>query len=225
MVSVVGNMIYPEHMESVIAEGKADFASMARAIIADPDIAKKLAEGRRDEIIPCLRCFHCMNDMREQTGRDINFECAINPYPYKRLNRASAKNPKKILVIGGGPAGINAAFTAAQKGHDVTLAEKTGELGGLLKFSKTDTVKPDMRHYLKYLHIMLEKYDVNIMPNREATPEYVIYALGVRPVTEVYDTLKDIVPKVIPIGDCKKAGKISDAVYDAVYGVLSLDYL
>lgn len=172
-VSCVGNLINPEHMEECIAAGMTDFVCMARGAIVDPDFTKKLLEGRREDIIPCQRCFNCMNDRRAETGRAYSFECAMNPYTYKSLDSSPAQGKKRILVAGGGVAGINAAHELAARGHKVTLAEKEAEVGGIIRFSEGDTVKKDLKLYLQYLRRLLDKSGVKILMETEVTPELV----------------------------------------------------
>jgi 2,4-dienoyl-CoA reductase (NADPH2) len=109
--------------EKILREGKVDFIAMTRRLLADPDYPKKIAEGRVDEIQPCTGCENCLGSRR----------CRINGLlgtPYNTIERAERK--KKVLVIGGGPAGMSAARVSALRGHDVTLCEKSSMLGGLM---------------------------------------------------------------------------------------------
>jgi NADPH-dependent 2,4-dienoyl-CoA reductase/sulfur reductase-like enzyme len=190
-IFTIGSVNRPEQAEEIIASGKADGVSMSRALIADPYLPKKAALGRADEIRPCLRCSTC-------TGSDNlnrHFVCSVNPL----LSRESrlgfgddigrAKHPKRVLVIGGGPAGITAAVTAAQRGHDVRLVEKTDSVGGWLRFTDTDSLKHDVRRYKEYLTRRLERSGVHVTLGAEASdaftagfaPTHIIAATGSRP--------------------------------------------
>lgn len=151
-VAVVGGVNTPELAEQLLAEGKCDLVAMARQLTADPDFAKKVIEGREDDITPCLRCYKCFPGPLEDVLDDlINlYGCTVNPkafiYDHDWLE-GKAESVKKVLVIGGGVAGMEAAITAAQRGHRVTLVEKGGKLGGLLNFTDTDAWKTDLRDF------------------------------------------------------------------------------
>lgn len=172
-VAVVGNILDPELAEETIAEGKADIVSMARALIADPDLPNKAASGRGDEIIPCLRCFACQQHEKKGSDRPSAFECAVNPRIARKLRDLPKGGVKKILVVGGGVAGITAALTAKENGHDVTLVEKSDGLGGHLRFTFRDTVKTDLKRFLKYLLCRLESLKIKVLLNKDADPDFV----------------------------------------------------
>jgi len=172
-VSVVGNILDPELAEAIIAQGKADFVSMARALVADPELPNKAASGRRDEIIPCLRCFACQQNEKKGSDRSSAFECAVNPRTARSLVALPKGDTKKILVVGGGVAGMTAALTADENGHEVTLVERSEALGGILRFTDTDTVKPDLKRLLRYLLYRIGASKIRVILNRDADPGFV----------------------------------------------------
>ncbi len=131
-VATVGGLNDPEKMEEILASGQADIVEMARALLADHELPKKVMQNRDDEIVHCLRCFVCMAE-RAETGTR---KCTVNPIIGREidgLDMPLARNSKKVLVVGGGPGGLEAAITAKRRGHDVTLCEMSDEVGGILK--------------------------------------------------------------------------------------------
>jgi 2,4-dienoyl-CoA reductase-like NADH-dependent reductase (Old Yellow Enzyme family)/thioredoxin reductase len=188
LVSVVGGIDDPAMAETALAEGKCDFISMCRGLIADPHWPNKAIEGRDDEIIPCVRCITCHDNM----AADGTF-CATNPktlQEYWLKDTPPVSQPRRVVVIGGGVGGMQAAITARQRGHEVILLEKENELGGILKFTNFPTAKKDMNAFVRYQIHMCEKLGVDVRLNTEATPELVdsldphtvIAAVGSEPV-------------------------------------------
>ena len=135
LVSVVGGLNDPAHMEQILREKKADLVLAARQMLADPDWPRKAKEGRADEIIKCIRCEECISaGFIPHVPFDIGvLRCAVNPILGREYETTRAEAPisqsRKFLVAGGGPAGMEAAITAARRGHKVVLCEMTGELG------------------------------------------------------------------------------------------------
>ncbi len=170
-VATVGALNDPEMMEEIIATGKADVVAMARALIVDPELPNKVMSGRENEIIHCLRCFVCLNE-RFKTGISV---CALNPQysrEHEALNFAPAAVSRHVLVAGGGPGGMEAALTAARRGHKVTLCEKSGQLGGAMLCERS-SFKEDMIKDAAAMAKMCERAGVEIRLNTKVTAEYV----------------------------------------------------
>ena len=171
-VATVGALNEPKQMEDIIASGKADIVCMARALLADPELPKKVEQNRTDEILRCMRCFVCHAErMLTQTR-----VCAINPqigreYEAKFQPPATAK--KRVLVAGGGPAGMQCALTAAQRGHDVTLCEISESLGGNLKCEENVPFKSSFPKYISTMKRRMELAGVKVKFNTEVTSDFV----------------------------------------------------
>jgi 2,4-dienoyl-CoA reductase-like NADH-dependent reductase (Old Yellow Enzyme family)/thioredoxin reductase len=160
--------------EEVLREGKADMVGMSRGLVADPELINKLAEGRVEDIRPCIRGgVGCAS--RARFNRTL--ACEVNPSIGNESMETKANtpvmNPKKVLVIGGGPGGMEAARLAAHRGHKVTLLEKANELGGRLIEASVPEFKQDIRPYITWLKTQLEKEMVDIKLGIKATPEMV----------------------------------------------------
>ena len=172
-VACVGSLNDPAQMEEIIATGQADIVEIGRALLADPYLAQKALEGNADDITPCLRCYECFGE----TSKSETVKCTVNPTMGQQLpekNRKEAPDRlKKVLIAGGGPAGMEAAITAARRGHDVTLVEKSGELGGNLHPAGAAYFKEDIRKLCKVLIKRVEESGVKVILNTEVTPEYV----------------------------------------------------
>lgn len=160
----------PVTAEKVLALGQADLIGIGRPLIADPDYPRKAYEGRADEIRHCVACNQgCLARM----FFDRPVECLVNAaagreYLQKEHRAAAAK---KLLVVGGGPAGCEFAIQAARQGHQVTLWEKEGDIGGQLHIVKAPPSKKEFQTLIEYYRVMLKKADVKVMLHREARPD------------------------------------------------------
>lgn len=171
-VATLGGLNDPEQMEEIIASGKADIVYMARALLADHELPRKVVENRDDEIVHCLRCFTCMAERAATATR----RCTVNPLIGREMEGCEvypAAQKKKVLVAGGGPGGIFAAYTAARRGHDVILCEKTDELGGILKSEIAIPFKKEMYDLTATYEKLARKSGVTIRLNTEVTPALV----------------------------------------------------
>lgn len=171
-VSVVGKLGYPELAEKVLEEGKADFISLGRALLADPEWPNKVRRGRPEDITPCLACHEgCLKRVYE--GKHVS--CAVNPACGKEreCTITPAEKKKSVLVIGGGPAGMEAAIVAVLRGHQVTIVEKGYTLGGNLIPASIPAFKQDYKLFLDYLTTQVKKIGVTTKLGMEAKPELV----------------------------------------------------
>ena len=191
-VACVGGSNDPAMAEERIASGKADVVCVGRASICDPQWANKVRQGREDDIRKCVRCLSCLNQVKVSRAN----WCALNMDIGEELKALSGPvptvAPKRVLVAGGGPGGMNAALAAAERGHDVILCEATGELGGQILCEKYIGFKDDFYDYSQWLVRQLKKKDnVEIRLNTTVTPELVreiapdalVCAIGARAVT------------------------------------------
>ena len=171
-VATLGGLNDPQQMEDIIASGKADIVYMARALLADPFLPRKIMENREDEIVHCLRCFTCMAERAATATR----RCTVNPLIGRELEGDEihpAPVRKKVLVAGGGPGGLYAAYTAARRGHQVILCEKEDTLGGILKSEQAIPFKYEMYQLSQTYAAFAQKAGVEIRTSTEVTPEYV----------------------------------------------------
>jgi 2,4-dienoyl-CoA reductase-like NADH-dependent reductase (Old Yellow Enzyme family)/thioredoxin reductase len=189
LVATVGGLSDPYHMEKLLADGIADIVYMGRELVCDPDMPNKVRAGKPDAIRRCLRCLTCF---AEGVGHGDQV-CAINPeIGLEREFYRALPEPEKqrILVIGGGIAGMQAALTAKRRGHDVLLCEKSGQLGGRILCEKDVPFKSALHRYILQQAALLEQENVEIRLNTEVTPEYaealdvdaIIAAVGSEPV-------------------------------------------
>jgi NADPH-dependent 2,4-dienoyl-CoA reductase/sulfur reductase-like enzyme len=187
-VAVVGGINSPEQAEEAIAAGKVDMVSMGRQFFCDPAFPNKAKEGRADEIRRCLRCGRCYpgpSGEHETEKWTVKFpqldSCTINPdtvWPASHHIRMPEEMPKpeasrKVLIVGGGCGGMQAAITAHDRGHRVILCEKAPVLGGLINFTDHTDHKIDIRNFKNLLIREVEKREVEIRTNCEVTPEMI----------------------------------------------------
>lgn len=188
-VATIGGLNDPAQMEEIIASGQADIVYMGRALLADHELPRKVMANRDADIVRCLRCFTCMAERAETSTR----RCAVNPLIGRELDGmeiSPAGKTKKVLVVGAGPAGLKAAQTAAQRGHQVILCEKEQAVGGILREEQAIPFKYEMYQLGKTLEKLCRDEGVDIRLNTEVTREYigkeapdaVIVAVGSRPI-------------------------------------------
>lgn len=171
-VATVGGLGDPAEMEKIIAEGKADVVYMARQLLADPFLPQKVESGEDDRIIRCLRCYTCMAERPTTFTR----RCAVNPLigrEIEGMDITPAYKKKKVLIAGAGVAGLEAAVTAAKRGHKVILCEKSDKVGGILKSEQAISFKLAMYNLGLTLERLALDEGVEIRLNTVVTPEYV----------------------------------------------------
>lgn len=194
-VAVVGGLDEPELMEQVLAEGKADIIAVGRSVIADAQMPDKLLNGQADDITPCLRCNHCISESFVPYVKYASrlVRCSVNPLAgreYIEKDICPAVTPKKVLVIGGGPAGMEAAIALADRGHEVILAEKSDQLGGAIRFAQHVSFKAKLEQFMQVLIRRVERRKITVLLNTAMTPELalqmkpeaIVCAIGADPI-------------------------------------------
>lgn len=194
-----GGFLDLEDCERAIASGKADFIGLARAWICNPDFGLKAYEDRTEDVVPCLRCNACHISSYFKPWVSV---CSVNPawgleHRLDRMIQPPAAK-KKVAIIGGGPAGMEAALVAHSRGHQVTLYEKSGALGGLLKTYEQVSFKWPHQDFKNYLVRHIERSKIKVHLNTDATPEMckaegydaVLVAVGAEPVVPLIPGVK-----------------------------------
>lgn len=241
-VAVIGGFNSPELCEAVLAAGKADFIELGRQCFADPDFPNKALNGQEDHIRRCVRCFQCYPGFCEHPTDIPLFEklgpeeagkiyspfamgrCAINPdsgFGWYPETMPEPQGSRKVLIVGGGPGGLQCAITCAQRGHKAVLVEKTGCLGGTINFTDTDEDKVDLRNFKNLLIREASQCGTDIRVNTEVTrelldeikPDVIVIAVGGYPAVPpipgidgamdalcVYQNMEKIGPKVVLVG-------------------------
>lgn len=183
-VIAVGRIHTPELAERILREGSADLVAMARPLLADPELPNKVRQGRVDELRPCISCQNCIDAMEQR----FSVDCAVNPATGRERELAIVRDasPKRVLVVGGGPGGLEAARVASRRGHRVALYERGRQLGGALVWAAT--VHADNAPFLDYLRGEIRRTGVEVHLGRELAaadvvalaPDAVIVATGGR---------------------------------------------
>jgi 2,4-dienoyl-CoA reductase-like NADH-dependent reductase (Old Yellow Enzyme family)/thioredoxin reductase len=186
-VSIVGRINHPQLAEEILADGKADFIAIGRALHADPYWPLKAQEGRVEDIRICPACMSCS----DQLATNLPITCAINPEAGNERDLAIKPAPrkKKVLVVGAGPSGMEAARVADLRGHQVILFEKRDRVGGQLHYASSAHHKKEFEEVIRFLEVQLKKSGVNIRLDtevtpaliRETNPDAVIIATGATP--------------------------------------------
>lgn len=191
-VSASGRINDPYLAETILTKGEADFVTLGRALVADPQFPNKAMGGKVDDICKCIACCRCEESILKPPVSPM--VCSVNPAVGKEKKFELGLKPetkrKKVLVIGGGPGGMEAAIVAVQRGHDVTLWESSDSLGGQLNIAGIPPGKGEINNFTDYLIRQLNKLKVTVELEKEATtemilefsPDVVILAVGPKPV-------------------------------------------
>ena len=231
-VIAVGRIRNPIMADQIIRDGKADLVSMGRALIADPQIPNKAAEGRFEDIVPCISCNRCIQTLRQGEVR-----CSVNPEAgnEEKFKLAKTDRPRKVWVVGGGPGGLKAAEIAALRGHRVTLFEKNSKLGGRARLAAVPPKKAILNDFLDYLERRVNGLGVTMELEREFTvdmldparSDVVIVATGALPRFPDWKGVKE--SGALSVDDVlSKEGEIGEKVLvigGGGVGVETADYL
>lgn len=234
-IAAMGKINTPEVAEKILKEGKVDLVTIGRALIAEPEWVVKTERKKADQIVPCISCNHCLDRIVDE-GKGLR--CSVNPLAGREYDTCivPASRPRKVLVVGGGPAGMQASIVAASRGHKVVLLEKSDQLGGQLLLAAMPPDKKEITPFTNYLRRQLEEKKVDIRLNTKGTrevveslkPEVVISATGALPlipslpgvdlenVVSAWDAMRHpetIADKVVVVGGgmvgCEVAGLLA----------------
>ena len=194
-VNTVGALNDPAHMEEILETGKADMVTLGRALLADPYLPEKARKGKEADITPCIRCNYCISQNFTPYVKYAKgiVRCVVNPIigrEYESRFVQVSGRKKKVLIAGGGPGGMQAAITASDQGHEVTLCEKSKRLGGTLLYAEREYFKEDTKKLIDVLIQRVHERHIRLMMETEVTPELVgeispdvlIAAVGAEPI-------------------------------------------
>ena len=227
----------PDYLNQAIADGDLDLIFMNRPLNCDPELVRKMEEGQREDVRPCMKCMHCHDNIG--TGRKYPSMCRMNATSYNSLTDVMpegatplpAETPRKVMVIGAGPAGMEAARVAAERGHSVSLYDSSDKLGGLVHFARG--VKGNHERfddYFTYIAHQLDKngVDVHLFKKvdaalvKEENPDAVIVAVGGKRVSKLTGT--DATPVFTPEQAFGGESKLGDTVAILGAGVQAVDF-
>lgn len=196
-VIAVGRINDPDIAEEILRQGKADLVAMGRALIADPEMPRKIKNGNPESIRRCIACNTCIDKISVEQAPLV---CAVNPATgtEKESKIRKTKKPKEVLIVGGGPGGMEAARVLALRGHRVTLMEKSEQLGGQLKLAALPPYKEELKTLLNYLSGQLKELGVKVVLKcsadsqtiTEKNVEAVIVATGAKPIIPKFELVE-----------------------------------
>jgi len=246
-IIAVGRIDVPAFAEQILAKQKADLIAMGRSLIADPFLPRKAEEEKIEDIVPCI---YCNQGCISRVLNGLAITCLVNPAVGREMEFQiePVRAPKKVLIVGGGPAGMKAAIIAKERGHDVVLAEKEKRLCGQLNYAFKPPGKEAIKKLVDYFSEQVKKLEIETYLGKEVTKEFVqeikpdvlILATGATPITpgipgieeenvllatEILDGKKPIAKRVIVIGAGQTGLETADFLAEAGHEVIVLEML